>query len=43
MVTKSAGINIAITRDNDDVEIKYLDIKDNEVVSVTGFKNKTVK
>ncbi|MBZ9634392.1 hypothetical protein [Clostridium sp. FP1] len=43
MVTKSAGIDIVLTNENDEVEIKYLDIKDNNVVSTVGFKNSNLK
>jgi hypothetical protein len=43
MVTKSAGIDIVLTKENDEVEIKYLDIKDNNVVSTVGFKNSNLK
>lgn len=43
MVNKSAGIDIVLTKENDEVEIKYLDIKDNNVVSTVGFKNSNLK
>ena len=43
MVTKAAGIDIVLTNENDEVEIKYLDIKDNNVVSTIGFKNNNLK
>lgn len=43
MVTKSSGIDIVLTKENDEVEIKYLDIKDNNVVSTIGFKNSNLK
>ncbi len=43
MVTKSSGIDIVLTKENDEVEIKYLDIKDNNVVSTVGFKNNNLK
>jgi len=43
MVTKSAGIDIVLTKENDEVEIKYLDIRDNNVVSTVGFKNSNLK
>jgi hypothetical protein len=43
MVTKAAGIDIVLTKENDEVEIKYLDIKDNSVVSTIGFKNSNLK
>ncbi|MDP4177771.1 MAG: hypothetical protein Q8900_05440 [Bacillota bacterium] len=43
MVNKSIGTDIVLTKENDDVEIKYLDIKDNDVVSTTGFKNNSIK
>lgn len=43
MVNRNSGIDIVLTRDGDDVEIKYLDIKDNGIVSTTGFKNNSVK
>jgi hypothetical protein len=43
MVTKAAGIDIVLTKENDEVEIKYLDIKDNNVVSTVGFKNNNLK
>lgn len=43
MVNKSAGVDIVLTRDGDTVEIKYLDIKDNNVVSTVSFKNNSVK
>jgi hypothetical protein len=32
-----------LTKENDEVEIKYLDIKDNNVVSTVGFKNSNLK
>lgn len=43
MVNKTAGMDILLTRDNDDVEIKYIDIKDNNIVSTTYFKNMSLK
>lgn len=43
MVNKSAGVDIVITKEGDDVEIKYLDIVDNNVVSTTAFKNNNIK
>lgn len=43
MVTKSAGIDIVLSKEGDNVEIKYLDIKDNNVISTTGFKNNSIK
>jgi hypothetical protein len=43
MVNKSAGVDIVLTRDGDTVEIKYLGIKDNNVVSTTTFKNNSIK
>jgi hypothetical protein len=43
MVTKAAGIDIVLTKENDEVEIKYLDIKDNNVLSTIGFKNSNLK
>lgn len=43
MVTKSAGIGIVLTKENDEVEIVYLDIKDNNVVPTVGFKNSNLK
>lgn len=43
MVTKSSGIDIALTKENDEVEIRYLDIKDNNVVSTISFKNRNLK
>lgn len=43
MVNKSAGIDITLTRDGDNVDIKYLDIKGNNVVSTTYFKNNSIK
>lgn len=43
MVNKSAGIDIVLTKESDTVEIKYLDIKDNNIVSTTGFKNNSIK
>ncbi|MBU3112179.1 hypothetical protein [Clostridium lacusfryxellense] len=43
MVTKAAGIDIVLTNENDEVEIKYLDIKDNNIVSTIGFKNNNLK
>jgi len=43
MVTKSAGINIVLTKENDEVQIKYLDIKDNNVVPTISFKNDNLK
>lgn len=39
MVNKSAGADIVLTKENDEVDIKYLDIKDNNIVSTTYFKN----
>lgn len=43
MVNKSAGVDIVLTKEGDLVEIKYLDIKDNNIVSTTGFKNNSIK
>lgn len=43
MVGKSAGIDIVLTKENDNVEIKYLDIKDTNIVSTTSFKNNSIK
>jgi hypothetical protein len=43
MVNKSAGMDIVLTKEGDTVEIKYLDIKDNNIVSTTGFKNSSIK
>lgn len=43
MVSKSAGVNIVITKENDEVELKYLDIVDNNIVSATKFMNKSIK
>jgi hypothetical protein len=43
MVNKSAGMDIVLTKENDTVEIKYLDIKDNNIVSTTSFKNRSIK
>ena len=43
MVTKAAGIDIVLTKENDEVEIKYFDIKDNNVVSTVSFKNNNIK
>jgi len=43
MVNKSAGVNIVITKEKDEVELKYLDIVDNNIVSVTKFVNKSLK
>ena len=43
MVSKSAGIDIVLTKENDEVEIKYLDIKDSNVVSTVAFKNSNLK
>lgn len=43
VVTKAAGIDIVLTKENDLVEITYLDIKDNNIVSTTKFKNNTIK
>ena len=43
MVTKASGIDIVLTKENDEVEIKYLDIKDNNVVSTVGLKNNNLK
>lgn len=43
MVNKSAGVDIVLTKENDMVDIKYLDIKDNNIVSSTGFKNNSIK
>lgn len=43
MVSKSAGVNIVLTKENDEVELKYLDITDNNIVSVTKFINKSIK
>lgn len=43
MVNKSTGVDITLTRDGDNVEIRYLDIKGNNVVSTTYFKNNSIK
>jgi hypothetical protein len=43
MVSKSAGVDIVLTKENDMVEIKYMDIKDNNIVSTTAFKNNSIK
>lgn len=43
MINKSSGIDIVITKEGDDVEIKYLDIVDNNVVSTIAFKNNSIK
>lgn len=43
MVNRSTGTDIVLTKEGDDVEIKYLDIKDNNLVSSTGFKNNSIK
>ena len=43
MVNKAAGIDIVLTKENDEVEIKYLDIKDSKVVSTVSFKNNNLK
>lgn len=43
MVSKAIAIDIVLTKENDEVEIKYLDIKDNVVVSATGIKNNSIK
>ncbi|MFA9398463.1 MAG: hypothetical protein ACERKV_09385 [Clostridiaceae bacterium] len=43
MVNKSAGSDIVITKEKDEVELSYLDIVDNDIVSTTSFKNKTIK
>lgn len=43
MVNKSSGIDIVLTKENDDVQIKYMDIKDNNVVSAVQFKNNSIK
>ena len=43
MVSKSAGVDIVLSKEEDIVEIKYLDIKDNNIVSTTGFKNNSIK
>lgn len=43
MVNKSAGIDIVLTKEEDTVEIEYLDIKDNNIVSTTKFKNNSIK
>jgi NurA-like 5'-3' nuclease len=43
MVNKSAGVDIVLSKEEDIVEIKYLDIKDNNIVSTTGFKNSSIK
>jgi len=43
MVNKSAGVDIVLTKEGDMVEIKYLDIKDNNIVSTTSFKNNNIK
>lgn len=43
MVNKSAGVDIVLTKEGDSVEIKYLDIKDNNIVSTTGFKNNSIR
>lgn len=43
MVNKSAGVDIVLTKEEDIVEIQYLDIKDNNIVSTTKFKNNSIK
>jgi hypothetical protein len=43
MINKSAGVDIVITKENDTVDIKYMDIKDNGIVSTTWFKNRSIK
>lgn len=43
MVNKSAGVDIVLTKEGDTVEIQYLDIKDNNIVSTTKFTNKSIK
>jgi 1,4-dihydroxy-2-naphthoate octaprenyltransferase len=43
MVTKSAGVDIVLTKEGDTVEIKYLDIKDNDIVSTTQIVNDSIK
>ncbi len=43
MVNKSAGVDIVLTKEGDLVDIKYLDIKDNNIVSTTSFKNNSIK
>lgn len=43
MVNKSAGVDIVLTKENDMVDIKYVDIKDNNIVSTTSFKNNSIK
>ncbi|MDF2532760.1 MAG: hypothetical protein K0Q65_2341, partial [Clostridia bacterium] len=43
MVNKSAGVDIVLTKEGDLVEINYLDIKDNNIVSTTKFENNTIK
>lgn len=43
MVNKNAGVNIVISKEKDEVELKYLDITDNNIVSVTLFKNNSIK
>ena len=43
MVNKTAGVDIVLTKEEDIVEIKYLDIKDNNIFSTTGFKNNSIK
>ena len=43
MVNKTAGVNIVLTKEKDQVEIKYLDIKDNTILSSTAFKNNSIK
>jgi hypothetical protein len=43
MVNKSAGVDIVLSKEGDMVELKYLDIKDNNIVSTTSFKNNSIK
>ena len=42
MVSKVAGVDIVLTKENDEVEIKYLDVKDNLIVSATAIKNNSL-
>lgn len=43
MVTKNAGVDIVLTKEGDQVELKYLDIQNNPIVSTTTFKNNSIK
>lgn len=43
MVTKNAGVDIVLTKEGDQVNLKYLDIQNNPIVSVTAFKNNSIE